>query len=315
MSCELNRMPGSFNSNYRLTDPTMNKDGNNISNNALILIIGQTEELMNIKRKLQVNGVKVILIDKLSEKKLMKHVFDISAIITCFNYVEMTMTIIKEDILLQTLFIPIIVYSDLNSSFSRKVSYLHGVDDYISSSIDIYEIIIRINRQIEKKQMLNSIVFVDELTNAYNRKYLRTIYLQLTYLSNSLSVVLIDIDRFKKINDQYGYIVGDEVLTVLVNEIKNNISEASVVVRLGGDEFLILSTLTSKTMINKKVRKILKKFSNIKFYHNNATFKCKFSAGILMVNPQQLNLSQVIKQAQSLLRVAKTSRNLDVYSR
>ena len=84
----------------------------------------------------------------------------------------------------------------------------------------------------------------DRLTGAKNRNYLNEISKQLMSLakrSNTpLSLIVCDIDWFKKINDTYGHAAGDKVLIEFSNEIKNTLRTADVLIRIGGEEFVIL---------------------------------------------------------------------------
>ncbi|MCD6155792.1 MAG: GGDEF domain-containing protein, partial [Candidatus Atribacteria bacterium] len=84
----------------------------------------------------------------------------------------------------------------------------------------------------------------DQLTGAYNRHFFEE-YMQ-KELSRCkrekypLSVTMIDVDRFKEINDLYGHVFGDEVLRMIVHTIKRNVRASDVVVRYGGDEFIVV---------------------------------------------------------------------------
>lgn len=81
-------------------------------------------------------------------------------------------------------------------------------------------------------------IFKDELTNAYNRKYL-------SYIKEEFykSIILVDVDDFKSVNDNYGHLAGDQFLTELVDRLNMTVPSQSVIIRTGGDEFLVLCTL------------------------------------------------------------------------
>ena len=101
--------------------------------------------------------------------------------------------------------------------------------------------------------------FIDPLTGIYNRQYLYE-YLK----SNSLkdySLMMLDIDHFKRINDNYGHHTGDKVLVSIANELKSQIREDDVLVRFGGEEFLILmkkQTGTNFITAAQRIRKAVK---------------------------------------------------------
>lgn len=284
-----------------------------VNEQILILIIGHNEELTNLQNELKLIGVNVVLMNNLTEEAIMKHALEIDCIITCFNKLEKTIAILKENDILKTLFIPVIVYSHLNNSYSRKVSYLYGVDDFISSRIDVQEIIIRINRLIERKRLLNTFIFSDELTAAYNRKYLMVKYSKCTHLNKSFILALIDLDCFKCINDQYGYIVGDNVLLRFVSEVNNFLQKDDVLIRLGGDEFLILFSSNDFSMIHKLMIKIHHHFTHVVFNYEQESFSCHFSASITEVSPTNTSLNRVIKQAQAMLEKAKQDGGSRIY--
>lgn len=81
----------------------------------------------------------------------------------------------------------------------------------------------------------------DKLTNTYNRAYFDSKYEELLDKNIKFSIVMIDIDNFKYINDTYGHQFGDEVLKVITNTIKKLLQEHTYLCRYGGEEFVIIS--------------------------------------------------------------------------
>lgn len=100
-----------------------------------------------------------------------------------------------------------------------------------------------------EKRILEKLAYKDPLTNIYNRQIFNTM-LQQAYTEKqrdgaSVSLVLFDIDHFKKVNDNYGHDVGDKVLIELTKLISNNIRASDIFARWGGEEFVILMPNTS----------------------------------------------------------------------
>lgn len=85
---------------------------------------------------------------------------------------------------------------------------------------------------------------IDPLTNIFNRRHITNILIKETErsrrFSNTFSVVMIDIDDFKKVNDQHGHVVGDQVLKAFARGIKEKLREYDVLGRYGGEEFLLV---------------------------------------------------------------------------
>ena len=80
--------------------------------------------------------------------------------------------------------------------------------------------------------------FIDPLTKIYNRQYLHE-FLNTSSLEH-YQLMMIDLDHFKQVNDNYGHDVGDKVLINIVGQIKNSIRQEDILVRFGGEEFLVL---------------------------------------------------------------------------
>ncbi|WP_304546156.1 sensor domain-containing diguanylate cyclase [Sulfurimonas microaerophilic] len=108
---------------------------------------------------------------------------------------------------------------------------------YVSISQDV-------TQQMEKEKQLQTQAFKDTLTKLYNRrKYNDVIEEKLSAYHNNgdiFSLILIDIDHFKKINDTHGHDVGDGILKDLAKLLKNNIRSDDLVFRWGGEEFVLI---------------------------------------------------------------------------
>ncbi|NTS76487.1 GGDEF domain-containing protein [Catenovulum sp. SM1970] len=94
----------------------------------------------------------------------------------------------------------------------------------------------------KEKQNLNEIVIRDQLTGCYNRNALDQ-FLSSTSeqsINTEYSLIICDIDHFKQINDQYGHLVGDQVLTELVKLVSRYLTPSQKLIRWGGEEFIIL---------------------------------------------------------------------------
>lgn len=145
---------------------------------------------------------------------------------------------------------------------------------FIWSSISITLVFIYILLQ---QQMFEK----DPLTNAYNRRFFEGyIYKLLDNKNNTikLSAINIDLDDFKIINDKFGHSIGDDVLKTVVKLLQDVVCDKGIVIRMGGDEFIILlntNELNSLELLINHIVEIFELFNS----NSNKPYKIKFSFG------------------------------------
>lgn len=171
------------------------------------------------------------------------------------------------------------------------------------------------------EQILIEMSLKDELTKIYNRKYIisqiKNEISLTTYNNYYFSLALLDIDDFKKVNDNYGHIYGDEVLIKFSNIITKNIRETDCFGRIGGEEFIVIFPNTplrkSYTILDR-----VKKNLNSTFWEKE-NLNVTFSAGLVQLNYQSIKeytYKEVIKLVDDLMYQAKTSgKNKILYSK
>ena len=143
--------------------------------------------------------------------------------------------------------IPIVFMTASTDDESINKAYKAGAVDYITKPIKKKELIARVNTQLRLSQLINDLKeasYTDGLTKLYNHKKILEILTSEVERANRykrpLSVLMADIDHFKRVNDEYGHLVGDKVLERLASEIKQQIREVDTAGRYGGEEFLII---------------------------------------------------------------------------
>lgn len=129
-----------------------------------------------------------------------------------------------------------------------------GAHDYILRPLDRNEILARVRSQIRRKRFQDrlranyeislSMALTDSLTGLYNRRYME-VHLQKLLQKNlehnkALCVIMLDIDHFKSVNDTHGHGVGDQVLKIFADRLKDNLRSFDLVARMGGEEFVCI---------------------------------------------------------------------------
>jgi len=170
----------------------------------------------------------------------------------------------------------------------------------------------RTNKLIEaqaKKELHEHLSNTDVLTGAYNRRYLNDFtkkYLNIVKREKgTFSLLVIDIDDFKYVNDNFGHDIGDNVLKLLVEKITDVVRSNDIVVRLGGDEFVVL--LPDTNLENSKIvaHKILEDVNSIKVEDDNKITKFTISIGTAEFSKNDTDIDTIIKRADELLYKSK----------
>lgn len=145
----------------------------------------------------------------------------------------------------------------------------------------------------------------DKLTGAYNREYFEKNYNRLLnkYESDGyLALAFIDIDYFKKVNDTYGHDVGDEVLIKFVETINKHSRQNDILIRWGGEEFILILKLKNIDDLEKPLQFIRKTIANTKF-KTVEQITCSIGASI---HKKDENIETTIKRADEAVYEAKT---------
>ncbi len=143
--------------------------------------------------------------------------------------------------------IPIIFVTGKDTDDDEQLGLQLGAVDYITKPIRPAIVRARVSAHIQLKQQRDRLQFMalhDQLTGLYNRHFLvetaRQRLARVVRHRSPMTVVLVDIDHFKKVNDTHGHITGDKVLMAVAKLINSSTRKEDVVARLGGEEFVIL---------------------------------------------------------------------------
>ena len=182
--------------------------------------------------------------------------------------------------------------------------------NFIKMSLQIFSQSL-FNKYMEKT--LNEISLVDQTTGSYNRCYLDNYAHNILSISNreqkKIAFVKVGIDQFKAVIDEFDYEVGDKVLKVLANSLKNSIRESDLVIKISDDEFLvILLNIINENNAILTAEKLINNFSKQEVVVNeqtNQTLMKTICCGVSIYPDDATTLDDIIKKSDIALYEAR----------
>jgi diguanylate cyclase (GGDEF)-like protein len=194
------------------------------------------------------------------------------------------------------------VIFELSEVYQRKVK--EEIEKHISNIEDM-------------NQRLARLSITDGLTGLYNHRYfhetLEREFKKYLRYKTIFSVCMFDLDDFKKINDKYGHLYGDEVLRKFANIMRECSREIDMNFRYGGEEFSSILVETGKEGGVKVAERIRNAFEKTEFIFNNEIVKATVSCGVSSIRPD-ITKEELLNEVDSLLYKAKqTGKNKVCY--
>jgi diguanylate cyclase (GGDEF)-like protein len=221
--------------------------------------------------------------------------------------------------------IPIIILTSSSDQESKVGGLEHGACDYVTKPFDAAELVARVKIYLKIKRLqdelrsanehLKKLSITDPLTSLYNRRYVTEIldkeFERAKRQHELLSIVIFDVDHFKKINDTYGHQYGDAVLVAIAEAAPRGLSTYDVVARYGGEEFVFVlpeTPLTGGVVVAERLREAVQSLS---FAPPMDGLSVTVSSGIATYpSPQVDSVTTLLRQADdALYRAKQNGRN------
>lgn len=147
----------------------------------------------------------------------------------------------------------------------------------------------------------------DGLTDIFNKRYFFETLNLITNLSEiDYSIVIVDLDDFKSINDRYGHPMGDIVLKTVAQIIKRATRSNDIVARYGGDEIIIfIQSFTNKEKLEQRIERIREEIENTVITNEGVSISTTASFGVYIKQDEILSLDDVIKRADEIMYLSK----------
>jgi two-component system cell cycle response regulator len=226
----------------------------------------------------------------------------------------------------RTRYMPILLIADTD----QKARLLRGLDlganDYLLRSADKNEMVARVRTQVRRRrfterlrdnvQQSMELAVTDALTGLYNRRYMEShadsLVERAAARGKPLSVLMVDIDHFKTINDTYGHNAGDDVLREFSDRLRSCIRGIDLACRHGGEEFVVVMPDTDLGVANKVAERIRRRIAGEPFpiERGSRSVEVTISVGLAgRIGPQD-SCALIMKRADSALyRAKRNGRN------
>jgi two-component system, cell cycle response regulator len=222
--------------------------------------------------------------------------------------------------------VPLLILADLDDEQRILRGLEIGVNDYLTRPVDRNEMLARVRTQVRRKRYIDSLgnavtqsmeaAIVDPLTGLNNRRYMQS---HLTQLINEgaskgtpFSLMILDIDHFKQVNDNWGHDAGDEVLKDFSGRIKKAIRGVDMACRAGGEEFIVLMPDTEPHIAQIVAERIRMKVERQPFpiYGGKKAISVTVSIGVSGFRAGHTTADALLKRAdEALYRAKKDGRN------
>ena len=215
--------------------------------------------------------------------------------------------------------IPILFITSNTDDASIAKAYSLGAADYVTKPFRAIELLARVKLNLQLRETiehLEYLAFYDPMTNIYNRrKFFELAIQRFKGSKNDLYAVMLDIDKFKNINDAYGHSMGDRVIKAVSSTIKEGLEEDMILGRLGGEEFAIVCSADSDEAIVQRVEAIRQKIEDIEmFTDDKVQVGCTISDGIAKYSDELTSIDHLLQKADEALYEAKESgRNKSIF--
>ncbi|MEE8059146.1 MAG: diguanylate cyclase [Pseudomonadales bacterium] len=171
--------------------------------------------------------------------------------------------------------VPIVAISGFSDAARRIELFRAGINDYVQKPVLDEELLARVNNLVHirhllkqlkiQQQRFQTMAMSDQLTGLYNRHFMMEALpkriSQARRRGYPLSLMMIDVDHFKQVNDRYGHHIGDEVLVAVATLLRNTLREEDVLARYGGEEFICLMDHCDLQTASQKAETLKKQLS------------------------------------------------------
>jgi len=206
--------------------------------------------------------------------------------------------------------LPIVFLSSEMNKVVQLGAMAQGADDFLTKPIDDARLVQAVKTRLKRSLQLKNLIEKDSLTGLVKHSAIKDAaeqeFERSQRYAKPFSVVMLDIDHFKAVNDNYGHATGDIVITALATLLRKRIRKTDKAGRYGGEEFMLVLPECSRQQAVTLTEQILQAFRQLHFSANGEQFSSSFSAGVICSEQNTFtHAEQMIEAADKALYQAK----------
>ena len=204
--------------------------------------------------------------------------------------------------------IPIMFLSSESDTGKQLEAMRLGGDEFLQKPVQPRYLVSSVLTRATRARVLQNLMIRDSLTGLLNhtktKEQLNIEIERMRRLGHDVSLAMIDIDYFKKVNDTYGHATGDRVLRSLSRLLSQRMRQTDIVGRYGGEEFAVIMIGANAENARKAIDKVRQSWAQLPHFSNGREFYSTFSAGVASAPPHH-NATSLSESADAALYQAK----------
>ncbi|MFH2122710.1 MAG: diguanylate cyclase [Pseudomonadota bacterium] len=204
--------------------------------------------------------------------------------------------------------LPIVFLSSETDKRKQFSAMRVGAEGFLTKPIQPEDLVAAVAIRAERMRALRMLMARDSLTGLFNHstttQMLESTIANAGRQNESLCFAMIDVDRFKAVNDTHGHPAGDQVLLALARVLQQRLRNSDIVGRYGGEEFAVILQGIKLEAAARIIDQLREDFAKIRFHAGEVEFSCAFSAGVAAF-PQCQNMKLLREAADRALYQAK----------
>jgi diguanylate cyclase (GGDEF)-like protein len=207
-----------------------------------------------------------------------------------------------------------ILFLSADAHPDKKTDLLEiGSDDLLSKDMPPEDLVRHVRSRVERAKILTAMMYQDSLTGLLNHAQIQLaaerVFMQCKRKNTMFTIAMIDIDKFKSVNDSYGHLTGDRVIKALAHLFQQRLRVTDYIGRFGGEEFLMVMPDINIHDAGKLLNSLREAFSLINFKEGEVSFNVSFSAGIAENTDMNTFMEQIKFADEALYRAKEKGRN------